>query len=205
MTRTSPSDSAAPAAPGDPRTLRMNAQGSALVLVDYQERLMPVIADGADVLAAASFLGQVARELEVPTIGTAQNPGRLGPNLPPVAEHLDTVVAKLAFGGCEGGLLDALAELGEPGEGGPRDVVVAGCEAHVCLLATALGLLEAGHRVWVVADASGSRRPEDRQVAMDRLRQAGATVVTAEMVAFEWLGTAGHEHFKKVSALVKAR
>lgn len=185
------------------RDLRMSAEHSLLVLVDFQERLMPAIHDGEAVLASAGFLAAVADELGLPTIGTAQNPGRLGPNLPPVAEHLDVVVDKMAFGACEGGLLEALGDL-DPGQE-RRDVVIAGCEAHVCLLQTALGLLETGRRVWVVADASGSRQGSDRAAAMERLRDAGATVVTAEMVAFEWLDTAANEHFKAVSTLVKAR
>lgn len=185
------------------RRLRMSADHSVLVLVDFQERLMPAIDRGEDVLATASFLAQVARELDVTTIGTAQNPGRLGPNLPPVADYLDVVVDKMAFGACEGGLLDALQDFDPATE--LRDVVIAGCEAHVCLLQTALGLLETGRRVWVVSDASGSRHEADRLAAMERCREAGATVVTAEMVAFEWLDTAANAHFKAVSALVKAR
>ena len=192
-----------PERPPRGRDLRMSAEHSILVLVDFQERLMPAIDEGERVLATAGFLATVDSELGVPTVGTAQNPGRLGPNLPPVAEHLDVVLDKMAFGACEGGLPDALAAVDS--DGAPADVVIAGCEAHVCLLATALGLLETGRRVWVVADASGSRYPSDKAAAMERLREAGAVVVTAEMVAFEWLDTAANEHFKAVSRLVKER
>jgi nicotinamidase-related amidase len=73
----------------------------------------------------------------------------------------------------------------------------------VCLLQTALGLLQAGFRVRVVADASGSRVAANQVIAMQRLSQAGATVVTAEMVAFEWLGSSGHPSFRNVLALIK--
>lgn len=182
-------------------SLRMDAHKSVLVMVDFQERLMPAIADGENVLQRAGFLTQVAQELKVPTIGTAQNPGRLGPNLPPVGDRLDVVVEKMTFGGGAGGLDSALYAYPDRPE-----IVVAGCEAHVCLLQTALELLESGahgRRVWVVADACGSRHPSDRDAAMARLRQAGAVVVTAEMVAFEWLHTAEHPSFKAISRLVK--
>lgn len=181
--------------------LRMRADRSVLVLVDYQERLVPVIADTEEVLRRAAFLAAVARTLGVPTIGTAQSPEKLGHNVPPVGDLLDRVVTKSTFGACEGGLDEALAALDTPDD--PRDVVIAGCEAHVCLLQTALGLLEIGRRVRVVADASGSRHTADREAALARLAYAGATVVTAEMVAFEWLRTADHEHFRAVSKLVK--
>lgn len=181
--------------------LRMRADRSVLVLVDYQQRLMPAIAESGEVLRRAGFLAAVARTLGVPTIGTAQNPDKLGPNVPPIGDLLDRVVAKMTFGACEGGLDEALAGLDSPDD--PRDVVIAGCEAHVCLLQTALGLLEIGRRIWVVADASGSRHAGDKEAALARLAYAGATVATAEMVAFEWLRTADHEHFRAVSKLVK--
>lgn len=186
--------------------LRMRADRSVLVLIDYQARLMPAIHDSEEVLRRASFVAQVARLLGVPAIATAQNPARLGPNVEAVADHLDAdaVVDKLSFGACDGGLDDALARLGHDTAGHELDAVVAGCEAHVCLLQTALGLVESGRRVWVVADASGSRRPQDARAAYERLAHAGAGVVTAEMVAFEWLGTAANPSFKAVSALVKA-
>lgn len=85
----------------------------------------------------------------------------------------------------------------------PGDVVIAGCEAHVCLLQTALGLLRAGHAVWVVAAACASRNPRDHELAMQRLRQAGAVVVSTEMVVFEWLQSCRHPRFKEVLALLK--
>ena len=85
----------------------------------------------------------------------------------------------------------------------PPQVVVAGCEAHVCLLQTALGLLRAGRRVWVVAPACGSRRSADHALAMQRLSQAGATLVSSEMVLFEWLADCRHPQFKPVLQLVK--
>lgn len=181
--------------------LRMRADRSVLVLVDYQQRLMPAIANSGEVLRRAGFVASVARRLNVPTIGTAQSPDKLGPNVPAIADRLDRVVAKTTFGACEGGLDDALAELDDPDH--PRDVVIAGCETHVCLLQTALGLLEIGRGVWVVADASGSRHAADREAALARLAYAGVTVVTAEMVAFEWLRTSEHDQFRAVSTLIK--
>jgi nicotinamidase-related amidase len=104
------------------------------------------------------------------------------------------------FDACTDGLLETLRNSRATP---PREVVIAGCEAHVCMLQTALGLIEAGLQVWVVADASGSRRFEDAELAMHRLRHAGARVVSVEMVAFEWLRTCEHPHFKRVLGLLK--
>lgn len=185
-------------------SLLMRARHSVLVLVDYQERLMPAIHDGDGVLARAAFLARVARELDVPVVATAQNPTRLGPSLAPLPEYIAETVEKMTFGGCGADLDAALARhAGDASGAGRAEVVIGGCETHVCLLQTALGLLDAGRRVWVVADACGSRHTPDRDLALARLQQAGAGIVSAEMVAFEWLATASHPHFKAVSALVK--
>ena len=79
----------------------------------------------------------------------------------------------------------------------------AGCEAHVCLLQTALELIEQEFDVWVVTDACSSRTERNRDAAFDRLAGAGAELVTTEMVAFEWLRSAEHPAFRDVQALIK--
>ena len=168
-----------------------------LVLVDYQARLLPAIHDGGAVLAEAVRLAGIARALGVPVIGTEQNPAGLGPTAPALQGMLGEVVTKMHFDACEDGLVARL------GRGGPHDVVVAGCETHVCLLQTVLGLLRAGQRVWVAANACGTRRPAEHTLALDRLRGAGAVIVSVEMVAFEWLHHCRHPDFKGVLSLVK--
>lgn len=182
---------------------RMNtidAQASSLVLVDYQARLMPAIPGSVEVTANALLLARAARLLEVPVIGTEHNAEHLGPSLEALAALCDRVLPKTHFGACADGLP---AMLDAAGTGRPQ-VVIAGCEAHVCLLQTALGLLDAGRRVFVVENACGARRPSDHAAAMRRLAQAGATVVTHEMVLFEWLADCRHPRFREVLALVKA-
>jgi nicotinamidase-related amidase len=178
---------------------RIDVAASALVLVDYQERLMPAIHAGERVLANALLLADAARELGIAVTGTEQNPAGLGPNVAAIRERCAGTVAKERFDACADGLL---AKLGDH-EPLARQVVVAGCEAHVCLMQTALGLLRFGYRVFVVADASGSRAAENHRLAMERLRQAGAVIVSTEMVVFEWLHTCRNEHFKAVLARLK--
>ena len=178
----------------------IDAGGSVLVLVDYQARLMPAIYGGSDVIATAALLATAARLLDVPVLGTEQNPERLGPNAPLLRALCRQTLAKTTFDACAAGLVDAL-DAARPGF---TQAVVAGCEAHVCLLQTALGLLRAGKQVFVVENASGARRPHDHAAAMRRLAQAGATIVTHEMVLFEWLHDCRHPRFREVLALVKS-
>lgn len=200
----------------------LDVDESQLVLVDYQERLMPAIFESEQVLANAVRLGQIARLLEVPVWGTEQNPSKLGTNLPAVRSICDRIVPKMGFSAVHEGLLDGLRPPARPQQGGnarslpkhlqkpaqPREpergtIVLAGCEAHVCLLQTALELLEEEMDVWVVTDACSSRTERNRDAAFDRLAGAGAELVTTEMVAFEWLRSCEHPDFKEVLALIK--
>jgi len=175
----------------------LSAATSALLLVDLQARLMPAIDGGEAVIARAGVLLDAARLLEVPVLATEHNAKGLGPTVQPLAERRPAIFAKMAFDSCRGeGFLAQLAERPQ--------IVLAGCEAHVCLLQTGLGLIEAGRRLYVVEDAVGSRRAADRAAALRRLASHGAEIVTAEMVLFEWLERADHPRFREIMALVKA-
>jgi nicotinamidase-related amidase len=198
----------------------MDVELSQLVLVDYQARLMPVIFEGPLVLANAVKLAQMARWLHVPVICTEQNPSKLGENPPEVKSLCDRTLAKMQFSGVEEGLGEWLRPPVKPAAGNARSlpkhlqkpsntpterssIVIAGCEAHVCLLQTALHLLEDEFDVWVVTDACSSRTERNRDAAFDRLAGAGAELVTTEMVAFEWLRSAEHPQFKALHDLIK--
>jgi nicotinamidase-related amidase len=198
----------------------LDAELSQLVLVDYQARLMPAIFEAPLVLANAHRLVQAARLLSVPVIGTEQNPSKLGDNAPEIKALCQRTLAKMQFSGVEEGLGEWLRPPVKPPAGNARSlpkhlqkpsntpterstIVIAGCEAHVCLLQTALHLLEDEFDVWVVTDACSSRTERNRDAAFDRLAGAGAELVTTEMVAFEWLRSAEHPQFKAVQALIK--
>jgi nicotinamidase-related amidase len=205
----------------------LDADDSQLVLVDYQARLMPAIFEGELVLANALRLARLATLMQVPVWGTAQNPDGLGATMPELQTLIDTAggktLAKMHFNAVEDGLIELLrppvrkAQVGgnarslpkhlqkaaPPEEEGRGAIVIAGCEAHVCLMQTALGLLEEEFEVWVVTDACSARTERNRDAAFDRLAGAGAELVTTEMVAFEWLRTAEHPAFREVLALVK--
>ncbi|MFN2361241.1 MAG: isochorismatase family protein [Marinobacter sp.] len=174
----------------------MNAEQSTLVLVDLQKKLMPAINHGDSVLAESVRLARIAKLLNVPVIATEQIPEKLGHNDDDVAALVDHTVTKIHFDACGGGLVDAI-----PND--RKQVIIGGCEAHVCMLQTALSLLAAGFGVWVVENATGSRHDNDRDAALERLQQAGATIVTVEMVAFEWMQHCEHPVFREVQKLIR--
>lgn len=172
-------------------------EGAALLLIDLQQRLVPVIHDHEIVVARAVRLAEAARLLDVPVCATEQNPDGLGPTVPPLAAYPQAVLSKTTFSATEDPGFPALLPAGT------NQIIVAGCEAHVCVLQTVLGLLDSGRRVVVAADAIGSRDPADRAAAIDRVRQHGAEIVTSEMVLFEWLRDAQHAKFREVQKLLK--
>jgi nicotinamidase-related amidase len=200
-------------------TMLLDVSDSQLVLVDYQTRLMPAIHDGAGVLANGVRLAQAAQVLRVPVFGTEQNPEKLGANDEKLRALCHKTLSKMAFSAAEEGLLEWLRPPARPAGGNARSlpkhlqkapaaserntVVVAGCEAHVCLLQTALSLMEQEIDVWVVTDACGSRTERNRDAAFDRLAGAGAELVTTDMVLFEWLRSAEHPAFREIQALIK--
>ena len=197
----------------------LTADDAVLLLIDLQQRLLPVIHDQDTVVARALRLAEAARLMDVPVIATEQNPAGLGPTVPPLSAYPQKVLAKTAFSAAgEPGLAALLPAAeggpaspgGTPGEGATasaggsrRQIIVAGCEAHVCVLQTVLDLLARGHRVAVAADAVGSRDPADRSAALERARQHGAEIVTSEMVLFEWLRDSQHPRFREVQKLLK--
>ena len=191
--------------PGKGRSVMksLDRRNGALVLVDYQQRLLPALHGGARAVDEALFLARLARLLGLPVMATEQNPAGLGPNVKVLRDLCAPTLPKMHFDACRDGLLQALHASVAPGE--PGDVVLAGCEAHVCLLQTALGLLRAGLSLFIVADACASRSPCDHALAMRRLEGAGAVIVSTEMVAFEWLDACTDAAFKPALALIKQR
>jgi nicotinamidase-related amidase len=173
---------------------------SQVLLVDMQERLVPAIAGAAELIAACRVLLQAAAGLGLPLTVSEQYPKGLGPTVEALADLAPPArrFAKLEFSCCANpGLREQLSQAGR------GQVVLAGVEAHVCVLQTALELLDAGYAVHVVTDAVASRRAESRAVALDRLARAGATPVTVEMVLFEWLRSAAAPEFRAISALIR--
>jgi nicotinamidase-related amidase len=169
---------------------------SMLVLIDFQAKLMPHIADGAAALANAKRLVAAAQLLNVSAIVTEQNAKGIGATMPELGVGAHPTIHKKTFGACATPAFIAAI-------GTSPDFVVAGCEAHVCVLQTVLGLLDLGRRVFVVRDASGSRRAESKDTALARMASHGAHIVTTEMVIFEWLGSSDHPKFKECMGFVK--
>lgn len=170
---------------------------SSLIVVDVQEKLCPVMQDPRRVIHNSGRLLRGAGLMEVPVTISEQYPKGIGPTMADLRPYFDpdVVIEKVSFS-CTGepAFMDRMKRLDRP------QSVVCGIESHVCVLQTCLSLQAMGHQVFVVEDACSSRSALDLDVAMRRLSAAGISVVTTEMVLFEWLGRADDAQFRTVMA-----
>jgi nicotinamidase-related amidase len=182
---------------------RLTRSSTALLIVDVQERLFPAMdADHREeVMKNIKVLGTAARRLGLPIVLTEQYPKGLGHTLPEVRALLGAAaepIAKVHFS-----CLAAEPVRSRLVQTGARAVLLAGIEAHVCVLLTARDLLEEGYGVYVAADAVTSRTQANWRLAMNQLRQLGAVVTATETALFELLGQAGTDEFRELSQLIK--
>jgi nicotinamidase-related amidase len=179
-------------------------ESSQLLIIDFQEKLARVMEGGKSVEDKLIRLVEVSEILGVPSIVTEQYPKGLGPTTEPLAAALRRhnrfqPIEKTMFSCCGVPAFDA--KLRESGDFRGQ-LVVTGIETHVCVLQTVIGCLATEYQVFVVADAVTSRSRQDYQAALDRMARLGATIVTFEMVIFEWLRRAGTSEFKLVQRFI---
>jgi hypothetical protein len=169
------------------------------MVVDIQDRLLPAIEGAEACVAAARKIIEAGRLLETPIMVTEQYPAGLGRTCATLRVALGEtpVFEKTRFSACVEPVVQRLAGLKRP------HVIITGIEAHVCVQQTVLDLLELGYKPFLCADAVGSRRTFDRDIAIQRMRQAGAIITTVESAIFELTGEAGTERFKQILRIVK--
>ena len=182
-----------------PRSIDLlSHQECQLVVVDVQEKLLPVIPDASNLTHRIRQLLQAARLFEIPLHCSEQYPKGLGATVPELAELLPAPREKLRF--------SAAACLGWETAANTIDsrtrIVLTGIEAHICVQQTALDLLAAGYRVIIPVDAIASRNQLDWEMAIRRMENSGACITTTESILFEWCEIAGTPEFKQISKLV---
>ena len=179
---------------------RLKVEDTALLVVDLQEKLLPKIINSDDVARNATFMVQAAKTLGVPVLATEQYPKGLGATVEPLRSLIEKVWEKQSFSAVrEGGVLDFLKSDAR------IKVVLVGIEAHICVMQTVLDLLNQGFHVFICVDAVSSRYAIDVKIALKRMQQAGAVLVTSETCVYELLETAANPVFKEISAMVQER
>jgi len=189
----------------DRRTYRrhpgiLRAASAVAIIVDIQERLIPVIQEPERVIEQTLRLLTGCSVLNTPVIATEQYPKGLGPLAAEIREQVpsDLIFPKTTFSCCGSG--EAMHFLSERA---CRQVILVGIEAHVCVLQTALDLVGHGYQVHVPFEATSSRCTECRDVALERMRQAGVTITSVESALLEMLEDAAKPEFKEILKIIK--
>ena len=178
----------------------IRAKDSALIIIDMQERLVPAMMAPARTIANTRLLLRAANKTFVPTLLTEQYPKGLGPTVAEIkrAAKDAPILPKMHFSCMEDEGFNASFRALDR-----KQAIIAGMEAHICVMQTASSMVEEGFEVFVVSDATASRTIESELACLARLSAAGVSIVTTEMVVFEWLGKAGTPAFKVLLPFIK--
>lgn len=174
----------------------IDAQNCVMVVIDMQEKLMPLVVNHRDVTDYTVWLLEISQELGVPNLTTEQYPKALGPTVSPIKNVLDLnyIFPKMSFSAmATPEFLAALKSMKR------QQIILVGIETHVCMLQTAIEMKAQGLDVFVVIDCTSARNESDKLAAMDRMKQEGIVLVTREMVVYEWLRLGGTPQFKHIN------
>jgi len=175
-------------------------ENACLVIVDIQEKLLPVMADPEQVVRNSAVLIQIAKALNIPILWCQQVPKALGPTVGELSSLLDGAepIDKSTFSCCGDEAfmkrIDALKA---------QTAIICGIESHVCVFQTAMDLIKHGLYVHVVADATSSRTNENKTIGINRMAKEGAVITSTEMLLFELLRDAKHPKFRELAKLIK--
>ena len=179
---------------------KLRPETTAFLLCDIQERFRPLMHYGETVISTAQYMTSVAKALEIPVVGTEQYSKVFGPTIgdcfaSPEDLNATNIFEKKLFSMLTDEVQEHLEKLNK------SSYVLFGIETHVCVQQTALDLLERGHDVHIIVDGVSSQQAYDREIALQRLSQAGAFLTTAQSAAFMLMQSANHANFKVVSKL----
>jgi len=180
--------------------MRITKDNTAAIIIDIQERLFPHMYNKEVLAQNTAILIQGLRLLNIPLIATEQYPKGLGKTIPEITGLLEgkDIVEKISFSCCdESRFLRELNRLNK------KYILLAGIESHVCVLQTALDLIDSGYHPVLVEDCVSSRKKNDKKIAVERIRQEGGMITTYESVLLELCRVAGTETFKQISGLIK--
>ena len=180
--------------------MRILRDRSCLLVIDFQERIFPFIAENEKLLKNVPVLINGLKALHLPVFVTEQYTKGLGVTVSAIADVLGDIprIEKSSFSCCDEPRFNL-----ELATSGKENVIITGIESHVCVLQTVVDLIRQGYQAVVVEDCISSRKPDDKAVAIERMRQEGAIISTYESVLFELLRYSGGETFKAISKLVR--
>jgi nicotinamidase-related amidase len=180
--------------------MRILKENTIALIIDIQERLLPVIAENTELTANTQRLIEGLKVLGIPMLVSEQYRKGLGNTVPEISNLIQPFesMEKLAFSCCDDdGIMAQIKASGK------TNVIICGIESHICVLQTTLDLIENGFTPVVIADCIGSRKASDKKTGLYRMRSEGAVISSYESILFELCRYAGNEQFKAISKLIK--
>lgn len=178
----------------------INEKNSLLMVIDVQEKLLPVIDEYEKMTKRIIETIDAAKEIDIPMILTEHFPDKLGRTDPKIRDYFseDRIYSKTIVSCCGDETIRNFAKNSDKTE-----FILIGIEAHICVFQTAMDLLELGKKVYIVEDATSSRDPKSKEIAFQRLRQHGAEIINFEMLIFEWVRGGQHPNFRSMIKRIK--
>lgn len=180
----------------NPQAQLIDAETSLLLVIDLQEKFVPYLHQAADVIHASTLMLQTAITMKLPIIVSEHNPKRIGATIPEIQAVSKTAITmkKQIFSAvADNHIMQKIQSYPDV-----KNIIICGCETHICVCQTCLEALNAGYNVHIAHDAVSSRLPLDRQIGIDRMRAAGAVITSAEMFAYELLRGIERPEFKEM-------
>lgn len=180
--------------------MRILPEKTVALFIDYQERLIPAMSNPDGFVGCSAILAKGLMTLDIPIVVSEQYPKGLGTTVP----HLKNLpgfpagISKTTFSCFDTAEIENAIK-----ETGAKNIIICGCEAHVCVLQTVIDFLSKGYNCILVTDCIDSRHKYDKEAGIERAKQEGAYVTTYEAILFELLREAKGDAFKAISALVK--
>ena len=179
----------------------LNERECLILIIDIQEKLINASFNKDTIKNKVISLGSAASILNIPVIVTEQYPKGLGETIPELKSALNEETMyfeKTSFSALENaGIANAIDKSGK------KQIIICGIETHICVSQTAHALTKKGYDVSLIKDASGSRKKEEHDAGIDRMKENGVHIITTEIALFEWLKSSRHIHFREVQALIK--
>lgn len=176
--------------------MRIKVEDTVAVIIDIQERLLPVMHEKETFLNRSVILSEGLKALGVPLYVTQQYTKGLGETVEEIrsAAGMNSYIEKINF--------SAFEDI-EPHIKGKKNVIVYGIEAHICVLQTVIDLSEGGYTPVLVTDCITSRKAADKETALLRASMEGAIPTTSEALLFELLQAAGTKTSRIIQKLIK--
>jgi nicotinamidase-related amidase len=178
----------------------LEIENTVLLIVDIQGKLAHLMDKKEHLFKNVQKLIKGMRTLGVPILWVEQNPRGLGPTIPEIVSLLSDIepISKMTFSSCRNDrFVQALNALDR------KQILISGIEAHICVYQTAADLVAVGYEVQAVADAVSSRTLENKEVGLQKMRDAGVGVTSVETALFELLKVAEGDQFRDIIRIVK--